>query len=125
MGLIIKKILVKGDKGGKEMDALFDTGASLSFIQRDIVKQIATPLKMPEPMKFQLGNGRGEIEAKEMTPLHFEIKGCKINDNVLIVDSLAEGLIIGAGTLQKWRINLDLENDDIIIDKKSLELKLV
>jgi len=43
----------------------------------------------------------------------------------VIVDKLAEDLIIGAGTLQKWRIKLDLENDDVLIDPHVAELKLI
>jgi len=126
MGLITKKIRVMGDKGEEIVNCLFDTGAAVSFIRRDIVQKIATPLSMPKSMRFKLGDGNGEIEAKEATHLSFELEeGCEIFDDVVIVEELAEDLIIGAGTLQKWRIKLDLERDDIIIDKKALELKLV
>jgi len=53
------------------------------------------------------------------------VKGIEISDNVVVVDKLAEDLIIGAGTLQKWRIKLDLENDDVLIDPHVAELKLI
>lgn len=125
MGLIIKNLKIAGDKGEALVNCLFDTGATLSFIRKDIVKDIATALMMPKPIRFRLGDGDGELEAKEVTSLHFEVDGGMISDEVVIVDKLAEELIVGAGTLQKWRIKLDLENDDIIIDKKALELKLV
>jgi hypothetical protein len=31
----------------------------------------------------------------------------------------------GADTLQRWKIKLDPENEDVIIDKKATELKLI
>ena len=126
MGLIIKKLKVMGDRGEGMVNCLFDSGASWSFIRRDIVEKIATPLKMSKPMRFRLGDGNGEIEAKEATHLSVEIEeGCEIFDDVVIVDKLAEDVIIGAKTLQAWRMRLDFEHDDIIIDKKALELKLI
>jgi hypothetical protein len=48
MGLIIKKLKVMGDKGEGMVNALFDTGASISFIRSDVVTGLATPLVMPK-----------------------------------------------------------------------------
>jgi len=49
MGLIIKKLRVFGDKGQKRVQVLFDTGASSSFVRRDIAGSLATILKLPSP----------------------------------------------------------------------------
>ena len=80
---------------------------------------------MPRSVAFQLGDGEGQIAAENWAPLVITIKGLDISDNVVVVDKLAEDLIIGAGTLQKWRIKLDMENDDVLIDPQVTDLKLI
>jgi hypothetical protein len=125
MGLIVKEVEVAGDKGAKKVKGLFDSGASLSLIRRSVVQDVATEVKMPRPVAFQLGDGEGRLTTENWAPLLITVKGIDISDNVVVVDKLAEELIIGAGTLQKWRIKLDLENDDVLIDPHVTELKLI
>lgn len=125
MGLIIKEVEIAGDKGAKKVKALFDSGASLSLIRRSVVQDVATEVRMPRPVDFQLGDGEGRLATDKWVPLVITVKDLDISDNVVVVDKLAEDLIVGAGTLQKWRIKLDLENDDILIDPHVTELKLI
>ncbi|MEW6481747.1 MAG: retropepsin-like aspartic protease [bacterium] len=125
MGLITKKLKVMGDKGEREVNCLFDSGASVSFIREDIQRAIATPFSLLKLMSFQLGDGRGRIEADRGVFLRIVLPEGDIFDDVVIVDSLGEEMVIGAQTLQRWRIKLDFEHDDIIVDKKALELKLI
>jgi hypothetical protein len=125
MGLIVKEVEIAGDKGTKKVKALFDSGAFLSLARRSVVQNVATEVKMPRSVSFQLGDGEGRLTTERWVPLFITVKGVEISDNVVVVDKLAEELIIGAGTLQKWRIKLDLENDDVLIDPRVAELKLI
>ena len=125
MGLIIKEVEIAGDKGTKKVRALFDSGASLSLIRQTVVQDVATEVKMPRQVAFQLGDGESQLTTQKWVPLLITVKGLGISDNVVVVGKLAEDLIIGAGTLQKWRIKLDLENDDVLIDPHVTELKLI
>ncbi len=125
MGLIIKEVEIAGDKGTKKVNALFDSGASLSLARQSVIENVASEVQMPGGLTFQLGDGEGPLTTDRWVPLFIIVKGVKISDNVVIVDKLAEDLIIGAGTLQKWRIKLDLENDDVLIDPRVTELKLI
>jgi hypothetical protein len=36
----------------------------------------------------------------------------------LVIDNISEDVILGANTLQKWRIKLDFEHDTIIVNPK-------
>lgn len=94
-------------------------------MRRSVVEKVATEVKMPRVRTFQLGDGEGQLITETWVPLSIAVKGVEISDNVVVVDKLAEDLIIGAGTLQKWRIKLDLENDDVLIDPRVAELKLI
>ncbi|MEW6681132.1 MAG: retropepsin-like aspartic protease [bacterium] len=125
MGLITKKLKVMGDKGEREINCLFDSGASWSFIRKDIQEEIITPNPLRQPMFFSLGDGKGRVEAKERAFFYLALPEGTICDDAVVVSSLAEEMIIGAKTLQFYKIKLDFEHDDIIVDKKALELKLV
>lgn len=57
-------------------------------------------------------------------PLHLQINGIRISNNFIVAPRLSDEVILSANTLQKWRINLDLENDRVIIDKRKNHLLL-
>jgi len=42
----------------------------------------------------------------------------------MIIDNLSEPVIIGAKTLQAWRLKLDFEKDEVIIDPRVTKLRL-
>lgn len=124
MGLIIKRLQVVGDKGKRRVQVLFDTGASASFIRRDIAQSLTTILKLPSPEVYTLGDGVGRLRATETAVLYVTIKGIRISDNFIVVPRLSDEIIIGANTLQKWRVKLDLENEDVLIDRRVARLLL-
>jgi len=43
----------------------------------------------------------------------------------MVIEKLSNGVIIGAKTLQAWRLKLDFESDEIIIDPKVTKLWLL
>ena len=124
MGLIIKKLRVAGDKGERRLQVLFDTGASASSVRRDVVDKVATTLKLPSPETYTLGDGVGKLRVNETVVLHIYIDGIRISDNFIVAPRLSDEVIIGANTMQKWRIKLDLENEKVIIDKTMARLLL-
>jgi predicted aspartyl protease len=124
VGLIIKKLRVLGDNGKRRVQALFDTGASASFIRRDVAQPLATLVRLPSAEVYTLGDGVGRLRATETVILHVLLKGIRISDNFIVVPRLSDEMIIGANTLQKWRIKLDLENEDVLIDRRVSRLLL-
>jgi predicted aspartyl protease len=124
MGLIVKKLRVAGDKGGRRLEVLFDTGASASFVRQDAAEKIATTLKLPSPEAYTLGDGVGKLRVRETAVLYIYIDGVRISDNFIVAPRLSDSVIIGATTLQKWRVKLDLENERVIIDKRMARLLL-
>ena len=121
MGLIVKRLRVAGDKGERRLEVLFDTGAGASFIRRDVVERIATTLELPS---YTLGDGVGRLRVNETAVLYVYIQRVEISDNFIVSPRLADEVIIGASTMQKWRLKLDLENERVIIDKKMARLLL-
>ena len=125
MGLIMKQLKIEGDKGSDEASTLFDTGATSSFMRREKAEKVATILPLPHTKRFELADAGKAIEVTEGIRIDFIIDGTTLSDEVFVVDNLSEEFIIGANTLQKWRIKLDLENDKVIIDEKAVKMKLV
>ena len=122
MGLIYKEVVLRGDKGEGEFQALWNNGSSESFIRRDLAEGVGTILRLDAPREFEMG--KGDLLVGESTGvLSVEVEGFNLFWHFLVVPNLSEELIIGADFLQRWKIKLDPER--IIIDPKALKLKLV
>ncbi len=65
------------------------------------------------------------IEVKEAVRLIFYIDDFLLSDEFLVIPGLSEEAIIGATTLQKWRIKLDFEHDQVIVDPRSANLQVL
>ncbi len=124
MGIIKKELTISGDKGEKNIEALFDTGASASLVKKDVCEKIATVLCSPYPFVFTLGNN-SKITIKNTTTLFVDLKGYKLAHIFLVYEDLPYELIIGADFLQRWKIKLDMEKEEFIIDEEALRMILV
>jgi hypothetical protein len=65
------------------------------------------------------------IEITDVIRLDFLINDVLLSDEFLVVPGLSEEVIIGAATLQKWRIKLDFEHDNVHIDPRAGKLQLI
>ena len=54
----------------------------------------------------------------------FPTHSCWVSDEFLVVPGLSEEVIIGAATMQKWRIKLNFEYDTAEVDPKVAKLIL-
>lgn len=123
MGLIYKVIKVSGNKGSKEVKALFDSGASESFIRADVAKQLSSAIRLPNPKTFELG--RGTLKVKRAMIGDVFLNGTALFTTLLVVPNLTEELILGADFFQRWKIRLNPESEEVILDQDALKLKLV
>jgi hypothetical protein len=48
-----------------------------------------------------------------------------LSDEFLVLEDLSEEVIIGAATMQKWRMKLDFEHDTVSVDSKVAKLQIV
>lgn len=125
MAVIVKKIKLEGSKGQLEKEAIFDTGATYSCIQSNLARKLGQIDLLPELMKFSTAKKKEKLIAKSRVALNFFIGKYRFSDEFMVIDNLSNGVIIGASTLQKWRLKLDFEHDEIIIDPKVTKLWLV
>ncbi|MFT4155636.1 hypothetical protein [Parafilimonas sp.] len=125
MSVIKLPLLYIGSKGEKTLYTLFDSGANLSCINPDFIKDIETPINLGRVRRVATASEGHYIEIRERVILDFYIDDVLLSDEFLLVPNLSEEAIIGAATLQKWRIKLDFERDTVIVDPKVAKLQLV
>ena len=125
MSVIKLPLLYVGSKGEKNLYTLFDSGANLSCIHPDLIKDIEKPISLGRERRISTASEGHYIEIKERVILDFYIHDILLSDEFLLVPGLSEEAIIGAATLQKWRIKLDFEHDTVIVDSKVAKLQLI
>lgn len=125
MSVIKQPLLYVGSKGEKKLYTLYDSGANLSCIRPDKAKEIANPEKMGRPRKMASASEGHFIEVKEWVLLEFFINDVLLSDEFLVVPGLSEEAIIGAATLQKWRIKLNFDTDTVEVDPKVAKMQLI
>ncbi len=125
MAVIQKRIRLAGSKGSREEVAIFDSGATYSCIQPELAKMLGTVEPLPEPMDFSTAEEGRTLRAEQAVRLNFYLEGYRFSDEFMLIPGLSEPVIIGAATLQKWRLKLDFEADEVIIDPRVTHLRLL
>jgi hypothetical protein len=125
MSIIKHPLLYVGTKGDKYVYTLFDSGANLSCINPDFLEGIEIPSFIGRVRKLATASEGHYIEIKERVTLDFYINDVLLSDEFLVVPGLSEEAIIGAATMQKWRIKLDFEHDRVVVDPKVAKLQLI
>jgi len=125
MAILQKEIELAGSKGRVKENALFDSGATYSCIQKEIAEELETILPLPEPLKLRTAKKEEELIVNEAVRLDFHLNGYRFSDEFMVIPDLSEKVIIGAKTLQSWRFKLDFENDEVIIDPRVTKIRLL
>lgn len=125
MSVIKIPLLYAGSKGEGRLYTLFDSGANLSCINPDFVENLETPVKLGRTRLISTAAEGHYIEITEAIRLDFYIGDVLLSDEFLVVPSLSEEAIIGAATMQKWRIKLDFEHDTVHVDPKVAKMQLI
>lgn len=118
MSIIKIPVRFEGDNGEKVLYTLFDSGATFSCISPEHIKSITDPVRMAKPMEVATASEGTYLKVSERITPDFYINDIRMSDEFMVVPNLSEEAIIGAATLQKWRIKLDFEHDTVIIDPK-------
>ncbi len=117
--MIIKiPVRYEGENGEKTLYTLFDSGATFSCIHPDYIKDIGDAQKLYRPLEVSTASEGIYLKIEQRIITDFYVNDIRMSDEFMIVPNLSEDAIIGATTMQKWRIKLDFEHDTVIIDPK-------
>jgi len=111
-------IRYEGATGEKTLYTLFDSGSTFSCIHPDFVGDIAPPQHLRVPLEVSTASEGTYMKIENKLLSEFYINDIRMSDEFMVVPNLSEEAIIGATTMQKWRIKLDFEHDTVIIDPK-------
>jgi hypothetical protein len=118
MSIIKHPLLYVGTLGEKRLYTLFDSGANLSCIHPDYLQDLEVPVHLGRIRRIGTASDAHYIEIEYRVTLDFYINDVQLSDEFLVVPGLTEEAIIGAATMQKWRIKLDFEHDQLIVNPK-------
>ncbi|KPV62442.1 MAG: hypothetical protein AOA66_1337 [Candidatus Bathyarchaeota archaeon BA2] len=114
---IKRKLLLEGPKGPVQVEALFDTGATFTVIRKSIAEKIA-PLGPPIREKVTLANGKTQLSIEGSVWFWTVIEEvCRISDIAHVIEQLAEEVIIGVETMERYGIELKPKTNEIIVKK--------
>lgn len=115
----------EGSKGERTLYALFDSGATYSCISEESVEDLEELIKLHTPLRLATASEANFMEIMYTTRLDFYHEDVRLSDEFLVVPGLSEEAIIGAATMQKWKLKLDFENDRVIVDPRVAKLILI
>jgi len=124
MAVIIKKIKLQGSKSEIEKEAIFDSDSTYSYIHPDLANKLATMVHLPEPIEFRIAEGERNVTAKDVVILDFYMDNYRFSDEFMVIEGIDKEVIIGEKTLRKWRLKLDFNNNEIIIDPRVTKLRI-
>jgi len=124
MSVIKIPLLFAGSLGETRLYTLFDSGANLSCISPVFLNGIEVPVKLGSKRNLYTASENHFIEVEERVTLDFYLEDVLLSDEFLVVPGLSEEAIIGAATMQKWRLKLDFEHDTVHVDPKVAKLQL-
>ena len=96
--------------------ALFDTGAFNTYVKRHLTSNIP---KIPVEESYKVALGGKTIVVNELCILRGRIEGLSFDTEAIPVDDIGKvdgyelDSIIGALTMEKWEIKIDLRNNTL------------
>jgi len=125
MSRVFREVRIKSDRGEETVRALFDTGASRTFIRSDIAQKVGSLVPFSRPKIATLGDGEGKIEITKGMFLEITLDDYFISTDADVSDKLAHDLIIGASTMQEWGIGVEPQEEKVVIKERKTSFELV
>ena len=118
MSILKIPLQYEGSKDEAVIYTLLDSSASFSCITPECAEMLANPEKMRRSLEVATATSGNYLRSEYRVALDFYYDKIRMSDESMVIPGLSEDAILGANTLQKWRIKLDFENDTIIVDPK-------
>lgn len=123
-GKIIAKVTFRGDRASAEIEALLDSGASVSVIRRDVADRLAGHFLDLKPRTLRRVNGHEWVAVRSVATLEVDMKSKSLDGQFYVIDEMPREVIIGVDFMQRWEIRLDPKAHDFTIgvDPEAIEM---
>ena len=125
MSILKIPVLYQGQNGEKIIYTLFDSGANMSCINPENIQDLAAPIIIGKPQRLLTASKGHFIEVKAKVLLEFYINDIRLSDEFLVVPGLSEEIVIGAATMQKWRMKLDFEKEEVYVRPDAGRMQII
>lgn len=112
MGRVYRTIKLSGVKGTTNAKALFDTGASRTFIHERIAEKIGY-LRFP---RVKAAEGK-KLRVTGVLDFDAEVEGRKVTSPAYVSPELVEELVIGADLMEAHNIKVDPKTGKIDVSE--------
>ena len=125
MGVIRKTLPVLGRRRQRQVECLFDTGASTSFVRPALVRSLGlSTADLPKPLRIRLG--KGSTQVSQVAAVMIRLNGVTLADSAYVMPGLTEEYVLGAEFLERYDIRLDARRHRLLLpSKRRLSLILV
>ena len=125
MGLIRKRLRLVGPRRVGQVECLFDTGASSSFIRPEVVRRLAlSTATLPRSARIRLG--KGSTTVSQLAAVTVRLNGATLADSAYVMPGLSEEYVVGAEFLERYNIRLDPKRGRLVLPpRRRLALILV
>jgi len=120
------KLKIRNGEKWMEPTALFDTGATLTYISERVAKKIGFNL-YPEPKKVPLAVLDKEAEVIGDLTVSLEIDGCPMprRETLEVIKDLRFDAIVGLDIIEKYDVILDTKNGRVRLKNYPPEVVLI
>lgn len=106
----------------REVRALFDTGATINYLKRDIAERFPTRLRLAKPFSVGLGGRRHVL--KEEVNVNVRIGDREMpSQNFHVIDLKKFDAVVGAFFMEQWGVVLDPRGKKLTIKRDAFELQ--
>ena len=125
MGVIRKKLPFVGRRRKREVECLFDTGASSSFTRPELVRELRLPTaNLLRPLRIRLGKGWTPVS--KLAAVMIRLNGVTLADTACLMPGLSEEYVLGSDFLERYDIRLDPKRRRLLLPpKRRLSIILV
>ncbi|MBI2058387.1 MAG: hypothetical protein HYT87_01315 [Nitrospirae bacterium] len=97
------------DDKTRQVKAVIDTGSFYTIIREDRLPSTTTLARRAVPRELRAAQG-GKLRVTGDVSIVMLVEGKMIDDVAMVSPELAQEMLIGAGTMQKWDISVLHEN---------------
>jgi hypothetical protein len=124
MSLIRIPVLFETITGNKSLITLFDTETNFSCINNEVAQHFGEAIPLQSTRRIITTSSHRHKDISEIMILDFTINDVRFFDSFFLVEGLSEEIVIGASTIQRWKIKFDSYNNMVIVDPKAAILRL-
>lgn len=125
MIVIRKRLSLLGRRRRRQVECLFDTGASHSFVRPELVRTLGlSAADLPRPIRIRLGKGSARVS--QLAAVMIRLNGVNLADAAYVMPGLTEDYVLGVEFLERYGIRLDPKSGRLLLPpKRRLTLILV